>query len=321
MIVTELYKGQGLGNQLCAYVMTRVIALDKGYVFGIMHPERFKGASFITLDFGHPVVGGKSAYEGAVPSLLPHGITNYYCEARANLADGTDIRSYDKNIALIKDNTKIDGVFQGENYFKHRKNEIRQWIKVETRPTDPNLCIINFRGGEYAGVQKLFLAQTYWDNAIANMRSVNPTMEFQVVTDDVKTAKKFFPHFKISHNLKDDYIAIQSATYLILSNSSFAFFPAWLNERAKLIIAPKYWARHNVSDGYWSCGYNIVQGWMYQDRNGNLNNYEACIRDLASYQEHDIKDTSPIYIPPQSLRKKISRFLPSRLKKMLKKFL
>ena len=35
MIVTELYNGQGLGNQLFSYVMTRVLALDKGYDFGI----------------------------------------------------------------------------------------------------------------------------------------------------------------------------------------------------------------------------------------------------------------------------------------------
>ena len=91
-------------------------------------------------------------------------------------------------------------------------------------------------------------------------------MRFRVVTDDVRTARKFFPHLDISHVLAEDYAAIQSAEYLILSNSSFAFFPAWLNENAKLIIAPKYWARHNVSDGYWACGYTIVKGWMYQDR-------------------------------------------------------
>lgn len=58
MLVTELYKGQGLGNQLACYVTTRVIALDRGFEFGVMHPERFKGADFMSLDFGGPVIGG-----------------------------------------------------------------------------------------------------------------------------------------------------------------------------------------------------------------------------------------------------------------------
>ena len=59
MIVTEFYKGQGLGNQLACYITTRVIAKDKGYGFGVMHPERFKGIGFFVLDFGDKVIGGK----------------------------------------------------------------------------------------------------------------------------------------------------------------------------------------------------------------------------------------------------------------------
>ncbi|GAH68596.1 unnamed protein product, partial [marine sediment metagenome] len=58
MIVTELYNGQGLGNQLWSYVVTRVIALDRGFDFGIMNPEKFKGKDFMSLDFGKEVIGG-----------------------------------------------------------------------------------------------------------------------------------------------------------------------------------------------------------------------------------------------------------------------
>lgn len=58
MIVTELYDGQGLGNQLWSYVVTRVLALDRGFEFGIINPEKFKGSSFLSLDFGKQVLGG-----------------------------------------------------------------------------------------------------------------------------------------------------------------------------------------------------------------------------------------------------------------------
>jgi hypothetical protein len=53
MIATRFYNGQGLGNQLWAYVVTRTIALDLGYDYGIMSPEKFKGSDFLELDYGN----------------------------------------------------------------------------------------------------------------------------------------------------------------------------------------------------------------------------------------------------------------------------
>ena len=69
MICTELYNGQGLGNQLWLYAVTRTKALDLGVDFGIMNPEKFKGLHFLDLDFGRQVFGG-SGPEGGPPLLL-----------------------------------------------------------------------------------------------------------------------------------------------------------------------------------------------------------------------------------------------------------
>lgn len=272
MIVTELWNGQGLGNQLACYVTTRCIALDRGFDFGIHHPERFKGKSFLkNVDFGQQVMGGHAQVEGQPPQLLPFGIYNYYVEKQVRHPNGSDISPYDKDLFNVSDNTKIEGYMQGEDYFKKHKNEIRNWLKVDILDLPPNLCIINFRGGEYRFVPNFFLPKSYWDNAIKNMRQIRPDMIFHVVTDDPHTARQFFSSdIDISHEMAHDYTAIQSAYYLILSNSSFAFFPAWLNENLKFCIAPRYWGRFNISDGYWSMDQNYTEGWHYQDRDGNL---------------------------------------------------
>src|SRR4051812_15555739 len=112
MIVTELYKGQGLGNQLACYITTRVIAMDKGYDFGIQSPENFKGNDFFDLDFGQKVIGGKGP-EGGPPTQLPHGITSYYSEKKIiHPLSGADIRIYDERLVNVPDNTKIDGLMQ-----------------------------------------------------------------------------------------------------------------------------------------------------------------------------------------------------------------
>lgn len=302
MIVTELYKGQGLGNQLACYITTRVIAKDRGYAFGIMHPERFKGADFLDLDFGLPVTGGRGP-EGGPPEILPDGIKYYYTERKIiHPESGADIRTYDKNLVSVLDNTKMDGLMQDERYIAHRKNEIREWLKVREEHecydyADDNTCVINFRGGEYARHKDFFLNKEYWENAVKHMLKINPNFRFIVITDDVFTAKKFFPDFDVFHfSIAKDYVVIKNAHYLILSNSSFAWFPAWLNENLKFCIAPKYWARHNISDGYWSLGYNITSGWHYLDREGVLSDYQTCLEELKGYEKSHKEYFLPVKI-------------------------
>lgn len=293
MIVTEIYKGQGLGNQLWCYVTTRVIAIDRGYDFGIMHSKKFKCNDFLSLDFGEPVIGG-SGPEGGPPHELPEGIQHYYNERRINHPDnGVDIRTYDSNLVNVPDKTKIDGIMQDEKYIIHRKAEIRKWLRVNEEfecndYANNDTCVINFRGGEYVHIPNVFLPKQYWEDAVQHMLKINPNFRFVVITDDVQTAKKFFPNFEVHHfSIAKDYVVIKNASYLILSNSSFACLPAWLNENLKFCIAPKYWSQYNTSDGYWGCSYNLMSGWHYLDRNGQILNYEECEKEHAEYiQDH-----------------------------------
>ncbi len=58
MLITELYNGQGFGNQLFVYVTTRMLAHKLGYDFGIKSPEKFKGYGLMNPDMGKEVTGG-----------------------------------------------------------------------------------------------------------------------------------------------------------------------------------------------------------------------------------------------------------------------
>ena len=291
MLVTELYDGQGFGNQLWCYVVTRVLALDKGFEFGIQNHQRFKGSDFLRLDFGLQVKGG-SGPAGGPPEVLPNTVKHYYSERDIRHPDNEfDVRTYDSGLLDVLDDTKIDGVLQSEDYINHRKSEIAQWfsyskIDLDINFQEENICVINFRGGEYQRNPNVFLRRKYWRDSVCHMRTINPLMEFVVITDDVDLARKFFPKFRIRHyGIAGDYQAINCAKYVILSNSSFGFFPTWLNTRLEVCIAPKYWWAHNISDGFWACSYNITQNWLYLDREGNLSNHEQCVGELQNYQD------------------------------------
>lgn len=246
MIACIFHKGSGLGNQLARYVAVRCIALDKGYEFGVIHPENFKGKSFIKLDMGVPV----------------KNLEHEFHEQKVINIDVQDVRPYDPRVTEIEDFTLVDGEFQDEKYFEHHLDEVRDWLRTDLMNVPEDMCIVNFRGGEYVGVKDLFLPRSYWLQGMIEMRKINPNMKFKIVTDDPETAKTFFQGLDmyVGHDLKEDWLSVRHAKYLILSNSSFAILPALLGIAEK-IIAPKYWAGYNK--GYWQLPQNNYKRFDY----------------------------------------------------------
>ena len=202
---------------------------------------------------GLSVLNGVTSVEGQIPDKLPDGFTSYYREEMIGQGD------YDPHIKEIQDNTLIHGNLQGIEYFKHRRSEIQKWLKVEPLEMSDNICIINFRGGEYKWVKDFFLHQSYWDRAIEMMIAERQDMQFEVHTDDPVEARKFFPDFPIVSDIAINWRSIRYAKYLILSNSSFAILPAWLNDDVKKVIAP--WGMGRYNTGQWLLSQNYVPEW------------------------------------------------------------
>lgn len=249
MIAGLFHQGSGLGNQLHRYVATRVLALDKGYDFAMLNQHMFKGYSFLDLEMGDE----KKALGTPTQPFTEKKITE----------NGVDIRGYDPEINFVEDNTVLDGEFQDPRYFEHRLAEIRQWLTPKNLSGFyDKVCVIAFRGGEYKSFPDLYLPKEYWDKAVSIMKEKGLTDEqFLVVTDDPEEASRFFPKFRITHEIGDDWCSILVANYLILSNSSFPILPALLNQNAELILAPRYWARYNTKT--WSMNQNYYKQFKY----------------------------------------------------------
>tara|TARA_R110000765_G_scaffold425960_1_gene540187 strand:+ start:2876 stop:3688 length:813 start_codon:yes stop_codon:yes gene_type:complete len=269
MITTELYNGQGPGDQTWVYLMTRYLAHKLDYDFGISNPERWKLTN-LNINFGNQVTGGESP-EGGPPRKLPDGIENYYVEVKEWHPGFRDcnLTSFDPGVFDIKDNTKLEGYFHYSHLLEENSALFSKWLDFDSvisrNPVVKGKVICNIRGGEYRGVPDLILPKSYWDMALERLG--NP--EVEIVTDDPSYALSLIPHGKIFNgNMIEHFENLFTAEKLVISNSAFAFFPAALG-LATEVIAPKYWSRYNVSDGFWAMEGDKHDGFTYIDRDGN----------------------------------------------------
>jgi len=244
MISGIFHRGSGLGDQLHRYITVRTLALDKGYKWGMIGKENFKGINFMDIEIdAFTQINQDKKY------ITPDGITMTYWNEKDVRINDIDIRSYDPEINFVPDNTIIDGYFEDEKYWGHRINEIRNWLKVKPIEMANNLCVIGFRGGEYSADPHLFLSLDYWRDAITIMQMRHPSIEFEVHTDDQLLAKKFFPKFPIVAAIERNWRSVRYAKHLIVANSAFYIMPMLLGD-AEDIIAPRGWARRNI--GIWA---------------------------------------------------------------------
>jgi hypothetical protein len=300
MITTNLTGN--LGNHMWQYAVCRTIAEKLGYEWGInpvTSHDYFNGQSqmtFMNVDFGKPV----------------EGIIHEYQESWKEIShvDRVNITMLNPSLYEIQDNTilvgdktvnpgAVGGIYQSEDYLIDRKTDVNGWFEIKgdhaakydqilvdhSITLDENTCVINFRGGEYKSIPNVLLRREYWKDSINNMLRLNPKMTFVLITDDPTTANSFMPYpIQTLHiDVGFDFYVVNQAKWNIISNSTFGWWAAWLNMGTNKVIAPKYWARHNVSDGYWATGDSYTRGFTYMDREGKLFDYETCRNEAEEY--------------------------------------
>lgn len=265
MISVKLENYLELGNQLWLYAVCRTVAERNGYDYHI--PRDWKGIGIFDCNLG-------------VDNLIVKDI----------FTENYTMQVYNESIFNIEDFTQLFGFFQSEKYIYDNRKNIISWFKLVDENPDyidmldlkGNVCVINFRGGDYKNLDHVFLNKKYWLDSINVMRKINWRMKFVVITDDVQEARKFFPNFPIFHlNVKDDFFVVKEAKYLIIANSTFSWWGAWLNRNAKFIMAPKYWFRHNFSNGWWIPCDSITRDFHYMDRDGEVTSGHDCISALT----------------------------------------
>lgn len=185
------------------------------------------------------VAGGSDCYFFHLPLFDPaiHKVENIHRE-----------RAHNYNPIPYRPNMKLEGFFQTEKYFKHRRKEVLEALKFPYEKKE-GFVSLHIRRGDYVPypLATPLVKMEYYTRAI-NFFKERCFNNFLVFSDDLQWAKdnlKQDANFSFSEETDaiKDMTLMSNCEHNIIANSSFSWWGAWLNQNPnKIVISP---SKHN----------------------------------------------------------------------------
>lgn len=263
----------GLGNQLFQYAYyKKILKQDKQTKADITAYEKYNYQQGLELEkvFGIKLCKAnqceirKLGYSLCIidrlcKKFLPKKST-YYKEKTIG---------YDKEINKDKD-LYLDGFWQSYKYFEHISEELQKELKCKIsllqktkyeieNIKNTNAIAIHVRRMDYNNFRNshyyVDLSKTdYYKKAISYINEHIDNVTFYVFSDDIQWVKKnmflenaIYVDWNKKENSYQDMIMMSYCQGIIIANSTFSWWGAWLNPRniKKMVICPQKW--HKVS--------------------------------------------------------------------------
>ena len=155
---------------------------------------------------------------------------------------------------IYKSKNYFEGYFQSEKYFADCAEEIRKefQFKEKLQIPDGNTVAIHIRRGDYVKYANIHLVCTpiYYENAIAYVQSKQENPIFYVFSEDLEWVKQninipnnsVFVDYNSNMPSSHDMQFMSLCKHQIISNSSYSWWAAWLNQNSgKIVVAPDKW--------------------------------------------------------------------------------
>lgn len=169
-----------------------------------------------------------------LPTLMPGQATKHY------------FRQPDHSYTPIPDESDItlEGYFQSERYWHDYKKELAKILSIEYTPEE--YISIHVRRGDYLKFPDRFpvLPVEYYHKAIDHFLNKGYGI-FRVFSDDIPWCKKTFSGYDFSYSENKspltDIDELFNSQGFIISNSTFALYPALLRQDSPEVVAPAEW--------------------------------------------------------------------------------
>lgn len=174
---------------------------------------------------------------------------------------------YNSVLTQLTDKTYLYGYWQTEKYFKDCRSDIlkmftpnyplstgcREYLKTVEQC---NSVAIHVRRGDYVNLG-ICLDQSYYHQALLKMEEKVKTPQYFIFSDDIEFAQQLFKkekgyftyiQYQSENTTLEDMFIMKSCKHIIMANSSYSWWAAWLNDNPnKIVIHPN---DHQLDDFY-----------------------------------------------------------------------
>ncbi len=160
-------------------------------------------------------------------------------------------------------NITLEGYFQSEKYFIEIEDVIREDLTLSVNSDEPlfnryrdeilrtNSVSIHVRRGDYLELDSHNICTlNYYSKSIEFLQSQFSDLQFFVFSDDINwcsenfrfKSRTFVNMNKAENNPLLDFKLMSSCKHNIITNSSYSWWAAWLNDNVeKLVVSPDRW--------------------------------------------------------------------------------
>ncbi len=277
MIVAKLYGG--LANQMFQYAAGKAasLRLNTNLYLDISWFEEIKGNTEIVQR-----VCELDGFGIQVPSISLRDKLSIKIHPPAILRE--EGFHYQKGYEKLTDNTMLDGYWQSYKYFidfneaviadfKFPDRILREDVEVIKLMRDTESVAVHIRRGDYNTARGRnfhgLLPLSYYMRALFHLSKAVSSPQLFLFSDDIKWCKETIdlglPIIFIDSNRPttgvEDMRLMSSCKHIIMANSSFSWWSAWLNKNPdKLVYAPNKWFADKTLDtkDLIPLGWNII---------------------------------------------------------------
>lgn len=246
-----------MGNQMFQYACAKNFAYAHGYTTSLSHLDKLE---YFELSLGERFLNKikSTLFFRLAKPLFGMNIINTELKCME--------RMYLQDLQQIEKPTMVWGFFQSPEYFSTISDKIKSDFRVKKRYTvdyekfllDNGLrkggyIAIHLRLTDYKGFtvpclqgDDFTLPVSYYHRAIAQLKSkLGSNLPFVFVSDDPDSVAEIFKDLEdkiISRGSAiTDFLVLQNSAHLIMSNSTYAWWAAFLNPKKEAnIFCPKY---------------------------------------------------------------------------------
>lgn len=166
---------------------------------------------------------------------------------------------YDKTFLELQNDTYLFGYWQTEKYFKQYREDLLKLITPKyplsgeckhyiNKAHECNSVAVHIRRGDYVKLG-ICLDASYYQKAFEYIEQKIKNVCYFIFSDDLDYAKRIFSSDKqrvfeyvkyaSDNSTLDDFFIMKECKHIIMANSSFSWWAAWVNENpAKIVIYP-----------------------------------------------------------------------------------